>query len=387
MTAQMGRPRKAGNKDKFPYLYVDSRDDGYYVRHPVTGRSARLGTKDKTRAHELYRVTTVTWEDEALRAQAARIADRIRGAANTNNAITVSSYASVFREKLPQLRKQDGNNLSSKTIADYTRMLARVERHDGFNIPIVDASVETCRQFLAAWRLGNPHYHNYMKALLARMFQSAVDEGLIRTNPIDAVKKTPVPKRNVLIKDGPYVAITEKLQEFEARACDLIFLISHRPSDVLALTDKNISYYERRGVRYVQITFTPSKNNQPMEIYEPVDGAIEETLQWFANWKREQGIVSPHIIVYPPESRKQSIGKPLTASYLSRRFADAVVAAGFPKGSYKLRDLRKKGLNDEAVMAGRPTEKGGHKTEQMKAHYVVTAIPKRARNHLKGLRR
>lgn len=387
MTTQMGRPRKAGNKDKFPYLYVDSRDGGYYVRHPVTGRSARLGTKDKTRAHELYRVTTVTWEDEVLRAQAARIADRIRGAAVTNNAMTVCAYAAAFREKLPQLRKRDGNNLSAKTISDYARMLARVEKHDGFNIQIMDASVEICRQFLAAWRLGNPPYHNYMKALLARMFQSAVDEGLARSNPIDAVKKTPVPKRLVLIGDGPYVSITEKLQAWEARACDLLFLISHRPSDVLALTDKNISYYDRRGVRYVQITFTPSKNNQPMEIYEPVDGAIEETLQWFVNWKREQGIVSQYIVVYPRSSRKRSIGKPLTTSYLSRKFTAAVVAAGFPRGAYKLRDLRKKGLNDEAVMAGRPTEKGGHKTEQMKSHYVVTAIPKRARNHLKGLRR
>ena len=383
----MGRPRKAGNKDFFPYLYVDSRDGCYYVRHPVTGNTARLGTKDKARARELYRVTTITWEDDTLRAQAARIANRIRGTANTNKTMTVCAYAAAFRERLPQLRKRDGNNLSVKTVSDYTRMLARVEKHEAFMVPLVDASVDVCRQFLATWRLINPHYHNYMKALLARMFQSAVDDGLTRSNPVDGVKKTPVPKRNVLIQDGPYVAITENLEEWEARACDLLFLVSHRPSDVLALTDKNISYYERRGVRYVQLTFTPTKNDQPMEIYEPVDGSIEETLQWFRDWKRDQGIVSQHVVVYPRSSRKRSIGKPLTASYLSRRFAGAVVAAGYPKGSYKLRDVRKKGLNDEAVLAGKPTEKGGHKTDQMKAHYVVEAIPKRARNHLKGLRR
>lgn len=385
MTGCMGRPRKEGNKDLLPYLYVD-RDGYYYVRHPATGVRAYLGTKDRAKAKELYRSATLSWEDEVLRAQAEKIANRIRGATNSTKSVTTSGYAATFRSRLPYIRKRNGNLLSAKTIADYSRMLTRVEKHEPFLAPLIDVGVDVCRQFLSPWRLSKPHYHNYMKALLARMFQAAVDDGLIRQSPMDDVNKTPTPTRDIYIKDAPYVAITEHMEEWEARACDLLYFVSHRPSDVLALTDANISYYEQRSTRWVQLTFTAAKNDQPMEIFDLADGVLEETLQWFRDWKRSQGIISPYFVVYPTTSRRRSIGKPVSTEYLSRRFAAAVVLAGYAKGAYQLRDVRKKGLNDEAILAGKPTEKGGHNTEQMKRHYVTSRLPKRVRNRLRGLR-
>ena len=56
------------------------------------------------------------------------------------------------------------------------------------------------------------------------------------------------------------------------------------------------------------------------------------------------------------------------------------------QGRYTLRDLRKKGLTDEARIAGKATNKGGHKTEQMREYYVVGGLPQRARSNLAVLR-
>ncbi len=79
--------------------------------------------------------------------------------------------------------------------------------------------------------------------------------------------------------------------------------------------------------------------------------------------------------------------KPISVAYLSRKFSEAVVAAGFSAGAYVLRDLRKKGLTDEARKASKATNKGGHKTKEMQEYYVVGGVPKRARNNLSVLRK
>ena len=183
-----------------------------------------------------------------------------------------------------------------------------------------------------------------------------------------------------------YLQITKHLEEWEARACDLVYLISHRPGDVLRLRD------EEPWVRYVDdkvvVSFTATKNEQAVEIVDHVgtEGGIEATLAWFRQWKKEQGIHSPWVVCYPKTARKRDIARPVSRDYLSRRFAEAVVAAGFPAGTYTLRDLRKTGLTDEARLAGAATMKGGHKTEQMRQYYVVGGVPQRVRNNLVVIR-
>ena len=63
----------------------------------------------------------------------------------------------------------------------------------------------------------------------------------------------------------------------------------------------------------------------------------------------------------------------MSVGYLSKAFAAAIV--------------RKNGLTDEARIAGKATNKGGHKTEQMREYYVVGGLPQRARSNLAVLRR
>lgn len=47
-------------------------------------------------------------------------------------------------------------------------------------------------------------------------------------------------RRDVYLPDEHYTATTAQLQEWQARACDLCYLTSQRPGDVLALEEENI---------------------------------------------------------------------------------------------------------------------------------------------------
>jgi hypothetical protein len=205
--------------------------------------------------------------------------------------------------------------------------------------------------------------------------QSAIDDGLIETNPITAIVSRPVMERTVYISDDDYVAVTGKLETWQAKACDLLYMVSHRPNDVLSLREDQVIDNE--------IRFTARKNDVDMaiEMNDDLAGIVE----WFKQWKADLNIVSPHLVVYPTTSRRRSIGKPVSVGYLSRKFAEAVVAAGFEPGTYALRDIRPKGLTDEFRIAG-DSDKGGHLTDVMKRRYRRIRLPMRAKNNLRKIR-
>jgi hypothetical protein len=81
----------------------------------------------------------------------------------------------------------------------------------------------------------------------------------------------------------------------------------------------------------------------------------------FAEFKRQQHIISPALLVYPNYMDMRSIGKPVSHRTMSNWWREAREAAreeiGF-EHDYQLRDLRKKGLTDEALAAGKATDKG-----------------------------
>ncbi len=389
-TLGVGRPRK-NNKDLPPGLYCYP-GRNCYIRIGEM-KPVDLGTRDRDAARAIYWEFKRSYDTEQTTLRAEEVATKLDAAAKGADIVTMVGYVETWRTtRLPGLLKKDGKPLSKKTRDDYDRMLQnQVAKHPPFqDLAVGDLTTKHCRQFLATW-IGSPHFYNYMKSLLSRFLQDAVDEGLLDTNPIEQVNRRPVARREVYIPMDHYMAITAKLEEWQARACDLIYLVSHRPGDVLRLQDRepNVSYSTRRSRRVVALSFQATKNDQSMEIVDDVkrDGGIEATLAWFRQWKKTQAIASPHVVVYPTTSRRRSIGKPVSVGYLSKAFAAAIVAAGLEKGMYTLRDLRKKGLTDEARIAGKATNKGGHKTEAMREYYVVGGLPQRARNNLIVLRK
>lgn len=385
--SRMGRPRTSGRKDLPPGLYED-KDGYYYIQHPITGERAYLKTKDRETAKSLYWPAAAKWDTEVIEKQAQKIARRLLAISKPGGARTFAQYATYYRtEKLPKAVTRSGALLEDATREDYRRMLENsIENSSHFAVPLEEVDDVVLRKYLSQW-LDSPAYYNSVMSCLSRVFKCAIDEGLLRKNPAADVSRRTVPKRNVYVKDDDYLLITGNMQEWEAHACDLIYFNSHRPGDVLALSEDNISTYRRgAGKKMIVVSFTATKNDQAMEIVDRADGDLAKTLQWFRDWKKSQDILSKHFVVYPKTSRRRSIGQPVSVGYLSRCFAEAVIAAGFEKGKYKLKDLRKKGLTDEARKAGKPTNKGGHKTEQMRRLYVVGQLPVRVRNNLRSIR-
>ena len=397
----MSRPRQQ-QKDLPPGLYCYPGRSCYVKIGSM--KPVDLGTQDRKDALAIYWGFRKLWDAEHQEKQAQQLADRLETAAKGGDVMTVADYARKWRKwVLPALLKKNGKPLAQKTLDDYGRMIENaVETYEPFTtLAVGSVRTKDTRQFLSRW-IGTPSYYNYVKAALARMFTHAVDEGLLDANPCAEVNRRAVARREVILSVEHYLRITGFLEEWEARACDLVYLISHRPSDVLRLRDEEpFVRYEQREFKVptingfaietcaaVVVSFTATKNEQAVEIADRVDaeGGIADTLQWFRAWKESQEIVTKAIVVYPKTARPKDIGRPVSRDYLSRRFAEAVVKAGFDAGTYTLRDLRKTGLTDEARIAGKATDKGGHKTEQMKQYYVVGGVPLRVRNNLVVLR-
>lgn len=388
---RMGRKRLARNRKLMDWLY--RRDNGaFYAKHPLTGKSVTIPTKDQNEARTIYAPIYARWLQDVLEAKAKHLADRIRVAESPAGGQSFAAFCADFREKvLPTLVKKNGQPLARKTWADYERMLRnQIEPAAAFASPIVSITTQTLRQYLSQW-IGAPTYYNYMRTILTRVWVYAVDCGAVASNPMDGITKRPVGKRTAYVSNDDYVRILAQLDEFPARACDLLYLVSHNPVDVLNLQESQVTSGEREdpatGERRatVEIALKRNKTTVAVEIWDWADGDLATTVEWFRARKRAQKIVSQHLVVYGTDSRRRSIGTPVSVEYVSRRFAQAVVAAGLPKGSYTLRDLRPKGLTDEFLAAG-DSDKGGHKTEAMKRHYRRVELPMLAKNNLHLLR-
>jgi hypothetical protein len=172
--------------------------------------------------------------------------------------------------------------------------------------------------------------------------------------------------------------MAELYHEVYARACDWLYLMSGRPTNMLDVKESQIMDTE--------IHYYASKNEQPVIIER--DAEINELIKWFRDYKKEQSIASPYLIVHPskrPNKRmRKTARKPITATQLYRYFKDA--ADAFKLGHYQLRDIRPKALTDEAKIAGQATNKGAHKTQAMREHYVKITLPVRVQNNLKRIR-
>lgn len=369
-----GRPRKINhNLPTGLYCYPGR---NCYIRigesKPVT-----LPTKNHKEALVIYWAFQEKWAATQAKKKAESLTARLIASATNVEIIPISDYARKWRETyLPKLLKANGKPLGEKTRGDYARMLkGQVEKHEVFStLAVSELRVGDCRIFLDKW-IESPSFYNYMKSLLSRVVQFAVDQGKLEVNPLDQVNRRPVAKREVYMSNKDFQAITAAMCERDRLACELLYMVSHRPADVLSLREDQV----QDGI----LKFTAGKNDVDMEI--EINDDLAGVIQSLKDWKAESQIVSPYLAVYDAGSKRRHIGKPLSVGYLSHAFAAAVGAAGFVKGKYTLRDIRPKGLSDEYVIAGE-NNKGGHKTEAMKQRYRRVRVPVRAKNNLRLIR-
>ena len=148
-----------------------------------------------------------------------------------------------------------------------------------------------------------------------------------------------------------------------------------RPADVVAIEDE---WFDEKGI----LKYTASKNQQMIEL-EDETGALAETVQWLRRFKRDQNKVSKYLCVYPEYMGRRMYSRDrVSASMISRYWTQHVELAGYSKGEFQFKDLRKKSL---AYDPG--ANKGGHKTQAMQDYYEsVKARPVRTKNRLKAVR-
>jgi hypothetical protein len=428
--------RKRGPRPKdprlAPYPGLTEFRGYYYVRHPITGRRGSLGTKDLNEAIVRYQVAQAKWKDEVEETLADQIVEKILGLRDVvpfqqkkSEETTLAGYAKYIRiewldfryddagklihpikPKLPsnsKIQKRKGKPIGVRTAKDYGWMIRySIEESDLLAFPLSlerEESVLRMRQFLATW-LNSPQHYNHVRNCLSKIYQQAIREGLRVTNPCDDIKALPTPRRNVYIDDDAYLKITAQLMtdqyvdrrtkesvtvdsEYQARAVDMLYMITGRPGDVLALEDSQFSIDAQNHAG--TLSYESQKTGTVIEL--ELNDALVDLVLWFREWKRQQNLVSRHLICYPAYYARMArhrdlVGKPLSVGFLSRRFAQAVIDAGYDKGAYRLYDNRRKGITDERRNQGGHTGKGGHKGESSELFYVVDEVPVRTKSTL-----
>lgn len=372
----MPRPRKAGNKDLPNGLYAPGQKGCFRMRHPLTNKKLSLKTKDKKLALERYWMIMQRYRPQLEEL----LADKFVSHTGPRARDTSKEYRLNI---LPAAATRKGVPLSPSTINTYQNFLLDFEAHAVSNTPIgifshPEQGPLLLRSYLKAW-LEKPKTYNYRLSCLSRLFKHAVDSGLLQRNPCKDIDSRGSKGRDVYMNDDDYLTITDKLatdfHEVYARCCDWLYLMSGRPTNMLEVQEEQIT---EAGISYFA-----TKNKQLVLV--EMDEELAQLIGWFRDYKKKERIVSPYLIVHPQSARRGLATKPISTENLYRYFKRAAAVANLDH--YTLRDIRPKALTDEAELAGQPTNKGAHVTEQMRKHYVKRILPIRVSNNLKTLRK
>lgn len=415
--------KRTKNEDLLGFDYLDRESDGRYsIRHPVTRRRASLKTRDLAKAKARYNAIMHRWQTEHGDPVAEALAERMGHIATAppsgKGTPTVAEYAATWRERWLRVdvtetaRGKHGKskyeqrpckvvsehtkkNLSDRTALDYAKYCDRFfETNSIFKSLRLNAmnAAQMARQALAKFS-DKPTSYNHHLACLVTMLQQARRDGLIHANwgrEIDQLikpAKTAEERALYHIPDHDYDKVRSHLvADFEyygkdrdgewlGRACDLLLCMSSRPADALSLRD---DAFDADGL----LKYRTNKNGTNIEI-EDESGTLAKTVLWFRAWKRKNRQVSPHLITFPSYFHPPLAGNPVSVRYLSRKFADAVVAAGYPKGRWELRHLRHTGISEEIKNQGEEANKGGHRSRAGQAPYRTAEPVTRVKNTIR----
>lgn len=405
------RKRNDDNADLTPYPWLGRYKDGrYFIKHPISLRQASLKTKDHDTAIRRWGAIRAAWLADQKDLVADKIAGRVADLGNTDTPQTLAALLKDWRTTqletdrvIAKRGANKGRQISQNTKSDYEGDCLQLEKQPlapkiKLNSPKL---LDELRKLLSPWINQATHY-NGLRNTLSRVCSWAISTGQLSRNPIREIEKAIEYRREVLIPDDHYVAITKALMthdfhgkkcdgEWRARICDLMYMVSQSPIDVFSLREDQISdddYIEDGATYHGSITISRAKTAESVII--GMNTEMREMVDWFRNFKRSQLIISPFLFVYPRYmgkryQTKQVTHRTMSAYWLAAR-KEAAKENDFP-ADYQLRDLRKRGLTDEALTAGKATDKGAHATEAMRNYYVLTKPPKRHGNTLKRIGR
>jgi hypothetical protein len=351
------------------------------------GKAAKIATG-------LYLQMMRAWEELRGNARTEKLLKKIEIATNPHagDGTLFRDYSEYYRKNcLPHATKRKKIPLGERTKKDYDgflRLQIEGSKNQCLDKFISRVTLQDLRGLLKPWLYKETTY-NHIRAVLVRVFQQAVDEGLRPDNPARQIENRDTANRNVYIDDDAFLNITNNLSLWEAKACDLLYLVSGRPANVLNLNEQNVVKIDQDGEQWQELHFMGEKTNQPIELV--INDDLTDLLQWFRDWKRGQCILSDHFVVYPLTSRHNCIGKPITRGYLSEKFKLACIAAGYwhweeklspqtktmkqyKTADYQLKDIRPKAITDENLKDS-SNNKGAHRSESGRRVYIRLPDP------------
>jgi len=369
----MNRPRTPGRRDLPRWFRARKKGaGGFYIEHPLTRECSSLGS-DKDEALALYWKVVPEIEAQVAAARnGKRAAAIVRVLAAEPKGETLRAFLARWREKvLPKANKRGSTGgLSPKTAGDYDRMLrCQIEPLEATLIDLARVDAQALRGMLSPW-LSMPHQYNYLRAVLSRALQHAVDEGTLAANPMRAIEARGKPKRKAYITDADYLAIVGNIkQEYARRAIGMLYLLAMRPGDFLALRVDALVKVDNRW----SVNFAAQKTGVEQELLS--NPALHEQIEWWRAWRSEHSPMSVFLMVHPRTAHRKLCARRIDRDWLSRTWKAAAIEAGHPE--YTLRDIRPKALTDEAL-AGNTGNRGGHLTQQMRDHYQRIRLPERS---------
>lgn len=378
-----------------PYPGLAIRHDGTFeLIHPITKKHTGLATKDRALAIRAWQRFMPGWMAERNDVKAERLAAKLSNMDEIDQrgmSIMLTDYAKEYREKWLPNKKAKGKNgkpIEPRTLKDYeSKIRIEIEASELLEFPLADkyADIKIKRFLHEKWGDRNRTY-NYMRTILSIIFGHAVDSGILRKNPVLDIPPKEKTKRMVYLDDAAYSAITTAMMkheyfgkdcegEWRARICDLCLFSGCRPDDTTKIED---CWFDEKGV----LTYRASKNKQLVEL-EDVTGALAETVLWLRQFKKAQGKISKYLCVYPRYMGLRMFRQERVSSInISRMFSENVIAAGYSKGAFIFRDIRKKSIADDPGQ-----NKGGHSKAMQEYYESVKERAVKARNNLTNPRK
>lgn len=318
--------RSWNNRDLVDNMKYTVRADGrkyYQYLHPVNGRCFGLGY-DREQAIKDAKLAN----EHLLHQQAASTLHRIVGGPTT-----LKDYITRYRDQVLPQRRIKGKPLSEAYLEETARILKRIQQGLGPDRPIADIRQAECAIYLN--RIESADAANQHRVRMVQLWRQAISDEVVahginypeRVIPRDTEKR----KRQRLTLDE-YKAIYAAARPAIQRAMELSLNSLQRRTDIHKWRFDD----QREGHAHVIQSKTRKHGPSawlriPLDLPVVYSAAGDRTLGQLVDRCRD-AVLCPYLVHEQPQklrrSKKRQHSFQLTASAISRGFADAREAAG-----------------------------------------------------------
>ncbi|WP_342220956.1 site-specific integrase [Candidatus Fukatsuia endosymbiont of Tuberolachnus salignus] len=341
----MARKRKPANRDLPPNLYV--RNNGYYCyRDPRTGKEYGVGSVKRIAINEAIAMNMQIFD------QRYSLVDRI----NEVNTLSVTEWVAKFTEKLHQ------RGLRSNTLRDYQSRLTAITR--AFSDKALNTlTTKEIAEFLNSYSdQGKTTSAKLIRSLLIDMFNEAIAEGHLETNPVTATRSPRIQVQRERLSLEEFLVIREaanQRQPWIGLSMDLALLTGQRVGDIQRMKWQDVY----GGKWWVEQQKTGMKLVIPLTLSLEI---INKNLEGILNACRQQ--IGGEEYVFIGNKKINLNPKRLSQGFTDSREQSGLKWQGTPPSFHEIRSLSAR-LHSEARGKDFAQKLLGHKSSAMTDKY------------------